>query len=49
MTLSDSAELRDEAPHPVTDPHAAHVANRLGGALAMLVTYGIGQIVGTTI
>jgi vacuolar iron transporter family protein len=29
MTLSDSAELRDEAPHPVTDPHAAHVANRL--------------------
>jgi hypothetical protein len=42
MTLSDSAELQDEAPHPVTDPHAAHIANRL-------VTYGIGQIVGTTI
>jgi VIT1/CCC1 family predicted Fe2+/Mn2+ transporter len=29
MTLSDSAELRDEAPHPVTDAHGAHVANRL--------------------
>ncbi|MDT5187399.1 MAG: vacuolar iron transporter family protein [Mycobacterium sp.] len=29
MTLSDSTELRDEAPHPVIDAHRAHVANRL--------------------
>jgi VIT1/CCC1 family predicted Fe2+/Mn2+ transporter len=29
MTLSQSAELRDEAPHPVIDAHGAHVANRL--------------------
>jgi VIT1/CCC1 family predicted Fe2+/Mn2+ transporter len=29
MTLSESGELRDEAPHPVIDAHGAHVANRL--------------------
>ena len=29
MTLSESAESRDEAPHPVIDAHRAHVANRL--------------------
>jgi vacuolar iron transporter family protein len=29
MTLSDSPELRDEAPHPVIDAHTSHVANRL--------------------
>jgi vacuolar iron transporter family protein len=29
MTLSDSAELPDEAPHPVIDAHGADVANRL--------------------
>jgi VIT1/CCC1 family predicted Fe2+/Mn2+ transporter len=29
MTLSDRAELRREAPHPATDPHASHVAKRL--------------------
>ena len=29
MTLSEGAELRDEAPHPVIDAHGAHVANLL--------------------
>jgi VIT1/CCC1 family predicted Fe2+/Mn2+ transporter len=29
MTLSESAELRTEATHPATDPHASHITNRL--------------------
>jgi VIT1/CCC1 family predicted Fe2+/Mn2+ transporter len=29
MTLSDRAELRGEAPHPATEPHASHVTKRL--------------------
>ena len=29
MTLSENAELRNEAPHPLIGTHAAHVANRL--------------------
>jgi vacuolar iron transporter family protein len=29
MTLSENTELRHEAPHPVIETHAAHVANRL--------------------
>jgi len=29
MTLSENAELRIEAPHPLIGTHAAHVANRL--------------------
>jgi VIT1/CCC1 family predicted Fe2+/Mn2+ transporter len=29
VTLSESAELRSETPHPTIDPHASHVASRL--------------------
>jgi hypothetical protein len=46
MTLSDDTELRSETRYPVIDPHASPITNR---PLAMLVTYGIGQMVGTPI
>jgi hypothetical protein len=46
MTPFECTELRSETLHPATDPHAPHITNR---PLAMLVTYGIGQMVGTTI
>ena len=82
MTLSISAELGNETPHPATNRHASYLSNRLNwlragvhgandgivstaalvvgvaGATAatsvifaapLLVTYGIGQAVGTTI
>jgi hypothetical protein len=46
MTLFGDTELRSETAHPAIDPHASHITNR---PLAMLVTYVIGQMVGTTI
>jgi hypothetical protein len=45
MTRAD-AELLTEATHPAFDPHAVSIH---GGAIAMVVTYGIGRIAGTTI
>jgi hypothetical protein len=59
MTLSISTELGSETPHPAIDPHAPSLSKPIelvaalrivfGLALAVLVTYGIGQAVGTRI
>jgi hypothetical protein len=56
MTLFECPESRSETLHSAIDPHTSNITNRLNwlragvlGALAMLVTYGIGQMVGTTI
>ena len=59
MTLSISAELGSETPHPAIDPHAPSLSKPIelvaarrivfGGGLAVLVTSGIGQAVGTRI
>jgi hypothetical protein len=59
MTLSISTELGSETPHPAIDPHAPSLSKPIepvaalrivfGLALGVLVTYGIGQAVGTRI
>jgi hypothetical protein len=59
MTLFIRTELGSGTPHPAIDPHAPSLGKPIelvaalrivfGGAVTMLVTYGIGQAVGATI